>query len=171
MGIAPAPVRRLANEEILNFLEIFCVVDDFSRSDKRKVSELFWRLGDLLWESARHLELDEHVSNLILFANCVACDVAALSQGKTLADDNYWEWQIFLLKRNGENSPSSDIRTVEKQKIAMAGTLARLLKFAPNYIEVSEALMKFHDENDLWLEADWVLEECGQRIFPPGQPI
>ncbi len=151
------PTRKLHSKDVADFQRISSFVESCVNAPLGKTEAFYKTLGGMLLDSATDLELDEDISNLIAFAKCLAIEIVARTERTRSV--NEWEHNYFDVKAHGKNSPRSDIRNSEKQKIAMLGTFSFHLAKSAKFKALSSQFLAHEQEHNLWTEADYIQKE------------
>jgi len=146
----------LCGQDVFDIPAIATFLRECHDADASLIGKVHATLGDMLADRADRLRLDEDLVNLIGFAKCVGVEIVRRSGGNNSVIKDAWRGNVFIVKEDGSNSKDSDVRSKEKQKIAMLFAFANALQFGVDLKEVAHCLLRFQEENNLWKEEDYL---------------
>jgi hypothetical protein len=105
----------------------------------------------ILLTNVEQFNIDEDVMNISRFAVGLATEISPhlLKQAKLFHND-HWEWRPVILKLDGKNHRTSDVRPSSKQAACMIDVLAYQLKNDPEFRDGIKKLEDWQIENELW---------------------
>jgi hypothetical protein len=112
-------------------------------------------LGNLLFQSALKLNLDEDVANLCEFSKRVGMEVLPQESRIEMYGDNCWvvgprDAKILKFKQGNNNASDSIIVSVATRNAAMVLYFLIPLYSAPTFKVGSEIFVKYIEDNKLW---------------------
>ncbi len=145
----------LSPTEISGFDKILNAIAECNNSlSDSDVGDRYSLIGEILFENVHLHDLDEDIVNLQAFARCVACELLSLPMQVKHFRGKCWDFEPPMKKREGRNTDSSEIRPIEKQKIAMTMTLVGHLHRDEKFAIAAKSLGDFETRHSLWTEED-----------------
>jgi hypothetical protein len=142
--------------------ELLQVTSACSTASTPSIEAFYSRIGDILLENIRRLEIDEDMDQLMCFARSMACETLSSEVRTKHFGASCWlpdpreNCPPYTLKINGRNSAASEVRDESRQKAAMVHLFATHLMRDPAMVSSAEALFAHEDKHGLWTEQDFV---------------
>lgn len=148
-------ILRLTSDDIRGFNEIENAVLECAEGlHDGEIADRYDRIGEILLANASVHDLDEDIVNLQSFARCVACELLSKEMQARHFRGNCWALEPPVSKWEGRNRDSSEIRSIDKQKIAMTLILLRHLERDPKYLTATKVLIDYETRYELWGNED-----------------
>ena len=132
--------------------------------DENVVEVEYARIGEILHSNVVRLGLDEGTWQITVFANRMACEVLSAEEREyrypwgCWAASRYDSCPPFHKKIDEKNSPNSEVRSEEKQRILMAEIFAGVLSKDPQFGAGAKSLLHYSDTHGLFPKSDWIMD-------------
>jgi hypothetical protein len=130
-----------------------------------EMDALYPRIGGILLENIRRLDIDEDMDQLMCFARSMACEMLSSEVRTKHFGASCWlpdpreHCPPYALKVNGRNNAASEVREETRQKVAMVHLFASHLMRDPALASCAQAIFAHEDKHGLWTKEDFVDRE------------